>query len=195
MIARAGQNRRLIFIGDYIDRGPNSGAAIETIRDLQRRDPDNVICLMGNHEDMLLDAIDNGDPWHWLDNGGGATLASYGIRDPRHLPRDDIEWIKSLRLSLDDGKRFFVHAGSIPTVRLTANRTRRCCGFVRRSIGPGATMAGSSSMATHRPTTPAGNPPNRVNIDTGCVYGGVLTAAVFTQGTVAPVTFLSAREP
>src|SRR5687767_8659885 len=68
-----GQGHRLVFIGDYIDRGPDSRSVIETVRSLEQRSPQGcVICLMGNHEDLLLEAIDTGDPRHWLDNGGEA---------------------------------------------------------------------------------------------------------------------------
>jgi len=191
----AGRRYRLIFIGDYIDRGPNSRAVVETLRGLAQRDPENVVCLMGNHEDMLLDAIDSGDPTHWLRNGGRDTLASYGVRDPQELPADDIAWLKSLRLSFDDGKRFFAHAGVDPDLPLDRQPKDALLWirgpFLRATKDYGRLIVhGHTPLEDAKPDVRA----NRVNIDTACVYGGVLTAAVFTSEVVGPAAFLSARE-
>src|SRR3954467_644056 len=90
----AGRPYRLVFLGDYIDRGPDSAAVIATVREMQARSPETVTCLMGNHEMMLLAAArDRSLTRWWLDNGGGATLGSYGAASPRDLPRDLLEWI------------------------------------------------------------------------------------------------------
>jgi serine/threonine protein phosphatase 1 len=71
---------RIIFLGDYIDRGPNSREVVDRIRRLGSR----TVCLMGNHEAMMLDAIDNAGYVHnpielWYYNGGEATLHSFGF--------------------------------------------------------------------------------------------------------------------
>ncbi len=105
----------IVLLGDYIDRGPESRAVIRRLRRLTEQRPGEVICLMGNHEDMLLSAIEKpSDVNWWLDNGGDATLASYGVSSIKDLPADDIEWIRNLPLFHDDGLRFFVHAGIDP---------------------------------------------------------------------------------
>ena len=189
------QTCRLVFIGDYIDRGPDSRSVIETVRTLEQRKQADVICLLGNHEDLLLEAIDSGDPWHWLDNGGAATLASYGIRDPAHLPAADIAWLRSLSLSFDDGKRFFVHAGIDPDHPLD-RQPREALLWIRERFLRVPTDYGRLIVHGHTPREDA-RPEvrhNRVNIDTACVYGGVLTAVVFTDERVTPTGFLSARE-
>lgn len=191
----AGHDHRLVFIGDYVDRGPDSRAVIETLRELERRHPGNVVCLMGNHEEMLLEAIDSGEPWHWLHNGGAATLRSYGTSDPRQLPADDIAWIRSLRLSFDDGKRFFAHAGVDPDLPLD-RQPKDALLWIRGPFHRSARDYGRLIVHGHTPLDDARPEvrPNRVNIDTACVYGGVLTAAVFAPETVAPIDFLMARE-
>src|SRR5262245_40587183 len=89
-----GRDHRFVFIGDYVDRGPHSRGVISTLRALERLAPDKVICLMGNHEDMLLNAVDSGDPRWWLGNGGSDTLLSYGVSDPATLPAADIAWVR-----------------------------------------------------------------------------------------------------
>jgi serine/threonine protein phosphatase 1 len=190
-----GRDHRFVFIGDYVDRGPDSRAVIATLRDLERRKPGDVICLMGNHEDLMLEAVDSGDPTWWLDNGGGETLESYGLRDLAGLPREDVAWIRSLGLSLDDGKRFFVHAGVDPDLALDA-QPREALLWIRGKFHRAARGYGRLIVHGHTPTRDARPEvrPNRINIDTACVYGGLLTAAVFTEETLAPATFLTAQE-
>jgi diadenosine tetraphosphatase ApaH/serine/threonine PP2A family protein phosphatase len=189
-----GEDHRLVFIGDYVDRGPDSRAVIATLRDLEQRAVGQVVCLQGNHEELMLEAIDSGDPTWWLNNGGGDTLQSYGIRDPASLPREDIAWIRSLGLSFDDGKRFFVHAGVDPDLSLD-QQPRETLLWIREKFLRATRDYRRLVVHGHTPTRDARPEvrPNRINIDTACVYGGVLTAAVFTEDIVAPVKFLMAR--
>ncbi len=67
----AGQTYRLVLLGDYVDRGPDSASVLNTVRELQACFPENLVCLMGNHEAMMLEAVegqDGSDQWLW--NGG-----------------------------------------------------------------------------------------------------------------------------
>jgi len=186
---------RFVFIGDYIDRGPDSRGVIETIRMLERSKHGDVVCLLGNHEELLLAAVAGNDLLQWLDNGGGATLASYGVSDLRDLPPEDIAWLKSLRLTFDDGKRFFVHAGIDPD-RPLDKQERETLLWIRGRFHRARKDYGRLIVHGHTPTSNA-EPQvrsNRINIDTGCVYGGVLTAAVFTDEEAAPVAFLTGSD-
>jgi serine/threonine protein phosphatase 1 len=191
----AGTPHRFVFIGDYIDRGPDSAGVIEFVRALEARDPDSVVCLMGNHEDLLLQALADGDPSSWLDNGGDATLRSFGLRDLRGFPMDVAQWLSGLRLSFDDGRRLFVHAGVDPSMPLD-RQSREVLLWIRERFHRAGNDYGRLIVHGHTPTRNRQPDlrPNRINTDTGCVYGGVLTAAVFNSVAVRPAAFLTAAE-
>jgi len=182
---------RFVFLGDYIDRGPNSRGVIRRLRSLAEQRPGDVVCLMGNHEDILLSAVaqPSNIPW-WLDNGGHTTLASYGVESPEELPADDIDWIRRLPLCHDDGLRFFVHAGIDPNVPL--DQQDKDTLLWTRERYPETHDPGRFIVHGHTPV-PSAHPdlnPHRLNLDTGAVYGGPLSAAVFTAGREAPVALL-----
>lgn len=115
---------RLILLGDYIDRGPDSKRLMDYIIKLGA-DGYNVTAIRGNHEDFLVKAYEAANsPWSllnmvsrnkwrkdWIDNGGGATLRSFGVVDMRLFPVSYIEWIKSLPLYVELDKYLIVHAG------------------------------------------------------------------------------------
>lgn len=106
-----------ICLGDFIDRGPDSRRVIELLRQGQEDEQWKWIVLQGNHEDIMLQALD--DPrklnW-WIGNGGGATLKSYGYENgdeltPLKVPQTDLDWLKNLPLTYEDEHRIYVHAG------------------------------------------------------------------------------------
>lgn len=103
----------LYLLGDYIDRGPDSKGVLDTILAL-RDDGFDIRPLMGNHEAMLLQALEAAPGEHlhfWMDNGGRATLKSYGVRHPDELPSEHIRFMRSLPLHLHTDTHIFVHAG------------------------------------------------------------------------------------
>ena len=103
----SGRERRLVFLGDYIDRGPDSAGVLRMLQDIDRTEMGKATFLMGNHERMLLDAYEK--PFGvtaWLENGGRSTLASFGIRDPEDLPRDALNWMSALPTSHEDARRY-----------------------------------------------------------------------------------------
>ena len=101
---------KLVFLGDYIDRGDNSRLVIEFIQNLQKNN-DNVIALMGNHEDMLLGYLDDNDP-NWTLNGYVSTMNSYEGFEKQF--KRDVQWIRTLPLYHEDEYFIFVHAGIDP---------------------------------------------------------------------------------
>ncbi|MGY4156323.1 serine/threonine protein phosphatase 1 [Bradyrhizobium sp. USDA 4461] len=192
--AGAGRSK-LVFLGDYIDRGPDSRGVVEFLMDLQRWSPDEIICLRGNHEDLLLAALEGEDAeLVWRQNGADSTLKSYRAMSPNELPTGHIDWIRSLPLSHDDGQRYFAHAGVHPARPLDQQRPRDLL-WIREPFLSSDTDYGRLVVHGHTPIS-SGSPElrcNRLNIDTGAVYGRALTSAVFAKGNTAPLKFLSTK--
>ena len=185
-----------VFVGDYIDRGPDSRGVIETVMALQARLPGAVVTLMGNHEVLALAAIDNSlNVGGWLLEGGDETLLSYGLSNVHELPTKTVAWLRSLRMMYDDGERLFVHAGVNPEKPLDAQDDMDVL-WIREPFLSDGRDYGRLIVHGHTPTR-NGKPDlraNRLNLDTGAVYGRALTAAVFVAGERGPVGFLQASE-
>jgi serine/threonine protein phosphatase 1 len=186
---------KYIFLGDYIDRGPQSAGVIAYLLDLQSRLGDRCVALKGNHEAMMLDAFDGTTPLRlWFSQGGAATLESYGNVRPSELPGAHVEWLRHLRLSYDDGRRFFVHAGVDPEAPLDVQDEQHLL-WIREPFLCDGRDYGRLIVHGHTPLM-TGAPDlhgNRLNIDTAAVFGGPLTAAVFDDASTPPVAFLMAE--
>jgi serine/threonine protein phosphatase 1 len=191
----AGRPMKFVFIGDYIDRGPDSRGVIEFLMHLEAKRPDEAIFLMGNHETLALSAVARSDFMNdWVDNGGASTLRSYGAASAAELPEDHVEWLRSLAHCCDDGQRFFVHAGINPDKPLDEQDWQDLL-WIREPFLSDHRDYGRLIVHGHTPTRD-GMPDlrrNRLNIDTGAVFGGPLTAAVFTAGQTDPIDFVQVR--
>jgi serine/threonine protein phosphatase 1 len=189
-----GRPATFVFLGDYIDRGPQSAGVIAYLLDLQARLPQQVITLRGNHEAIALEVIDGIVPAdHWLAQGGLETLRSYGVRSAGDLPGAHVDWLRSLPLSHDDGCRFFVHAGIDPDKPFNAQLDTDLF-WIREPFLSDRRDYGRLIVHGHTPTN-GRNPDlrtNRLNIDTGAVFGGPLTAAVFGDAEIKPIAFVQA---
>ena len=105
------KNDKLIFLGDYIDRGYNSKEVIDYIIELQNNDYD-IVTLLGNHESMLVDAYNNeGAMSKWIQNGGAETLKSFEIDSLKDLDSKYLNFFNSLKLYFELDEYLFVHAG------------------------------------------------------------------------------------
>lgn len=189
---------RFVFIGDYIDRGPDSCGVIATLLKLQREPQTKVICLRGNHEALMLNAL----PWGedegllWVSQGGARTLLSYGVKQPAEILAGHLSWMRSLPLSFDDGRRLFVHAGIDPS-RPLDQQSENDLLWIREPFLSYAGKFERLIVHGHTPTRD-GRPdvrPNRINIDTGAVFGHALTCAVFTEDQIEPVSFITDSGP
>ena len=117
----------VVFLGDYVDRGPDSRGVREFIRGLPSRTPALVVTLMGNHEQILLDAYEGGnsEPLWPPSNGVMATFLSFTheafenseqqfermLKVKEWLPTDVCHWMKALPLWYEDERAIYVHAG------------------------------------------------------------------------------------
>ncbi|XFA73898.1 metallophosphoesterase [Thermosynechococcaceae cyanobacterium Okahandja] len=118
---RAGD--RLYFLGDLVDRGPNSAAVVELLRQ------EGYATVRGNHEDMMLltfeqKQLNPSRLFVWSNSGGDDTLASYRSTD---LLWEHIDWLERVPLYYDLGEVFVVHAGLDPMLPLAAQTNRECC--------------------------------------------------------------------
>ena len=167
----------LVFIGDYIDRGPASVEVVDYLIDLKRRIPE-IIFLKGNHEDMLEKYLDGTDRFTYLLNGGQNTLDSYLSRDLQSelypIPPDHMAFFKSLRLYYETEAYIFVHAGLRPKVPLASQETEDLL-WIRDKFIYSKYNFGKTVVFGHTPLEKPLVESNKIGIDTGAVYGNALT--------------------
>ncbi|WP_283809611.1 metallophosphoesterase family protein [Bradyrhizobium manausense] len=195
-IVRGGESARFIFIGDYVDRGPDSRQVVDFLIRQQSDQGSHVICLRGNHETMLVRAADklrsDRDLMTWWRNGGEQTLDSYGADDPSELPAEHISWMKQLPLVHEDRQRLFVHAGIRLDVPL-ALQSEEDLLWIREPFLSSKDDYGLLVVHGHTPTT-SRQPDlraNRLNLDTGACFGGPLTAAAWSGSRRRPMMFIT----
>ncbi len=171
---------RLVFIGDYIDRGPDSRGVVDYIIRLKERYPaENIICLKGNHEVMLLDFLSGREREMFLFNGGRSTLEEYwGKHWDRlgelRLPPDHEEFYLSLKKYYETPDYIFVHGGLKPGVPLEAQDEEDLF-WIRGEFIASFEDFGKKVVFGHTPLRQPLIMPNKIGIDTGCVYGNFLT--------------------
>jgi serine/threonine protein phosphatase 1 len=182
------ENDTLIFIGDYIDRGPDSKGVVDTLLDIKKRIK-NAVFLKGNHEQMLLDCINRGEKKPFMDNGGMKTLSSYDTNEffPM-LPSSHIEFFNTLKTwHMTDGY-IFVHAGLRPGIPLERQDTEDLI-WIREAFIHSPHNFGKIVVFGHTPisfSTPLIDK-DKIGLDTGAVYGGKLTCIELTSREVYQV--------
>lgn len=201
--------RQLVFLGDYVDRGPDSRGVIDLLLTGLPAGFESI-CLKGNHEAMMLDALKTPipDARHWFGNGGRTTLESYGIScSPEdgyydydllaRRMREKIDggpheaFLKGLRLNYRCGSYYFVHAGVHPNRPLDQQREEDQL-WIRDRFLYAPDDFGAVVVHGHTPTDEPEVCDNRIGIDTGAVYGGALTAVCLEADTHA---ILSVKAP
>jgi serine/threonine protein phosphatase 1 len=178
-----GDDDTIVFLGDYVDRGPAVRRLVDRLLDI-RSQPLTTVFLRGNHEDMLLAYLgldgQHGDVY--LENGGGATLASYGVpagTPPSDtlalLPEGHIAFFRSCELHHLAAPFLFVHAGIRPGVPLTQQRDDDLL-WIRDEFFTQPHTLPYTVVYGHTPTREARvELPYRIGLDTGVVYGNKLS--------------------
>ncbi len=170
-------DRQFIFIGDYIDRGPDSMKVIERLIEFQQEV--DCVFLRGNHEQMLLDAVYRNDSNLWMMNGGQSTLQSYGLkrRDSVLFPDDHQEFFDSTKMYHDTKDYFFVHAGISPakTIEQSLEDDNEIDEFLweRSHLNAFRTPWEKTVVFGHTPRPKPLRKDHMIGIDTGCVYDRV----------------------
>ncbi|PDS74625.1 metallophosphoesterase family protein [Rhizobium sp. L43] len=180
----------VVFLGDYVDRGPDSKSVLDRII----AGPSGQwswICLKGNHEDMMVAAYADGDSRDvWISNGGLETEMSYDGR----VPSQHLQWATDRPLMHVDRHRIFVHAGVVPEFPLE-RQTKRDLLWLRFPPGESSDYWGKHLVHGHTPSL--SNPVttgNRTNIDSACVFGGKLSCAVFDDDAPGgPIDFIEVK--
>jgi serine/threonine protein phosphatase 1 len=183
----------ILFVGDYIDRGEESAGVIEMLMNMPQ-----ATCLMGNHERMCLDFLDNPEErgGRWLRNGGLQTVASYGVsgkqteltkmRDAFAMAMGDdaINWMMQRPLYAKFGNLYAIHAGADPEVPIEEQGEKPLIWGhpqFRKQPHRDGHWAVHGHTIVDQPKIEHG----RVSIDTGAYATGVLTAAVFAGDEVS----------
>ncbi|ASP20143.1 diadenosine tetraphosphatase [Antarctobacter heliothermus] len=196
-----GPNARIVFLGDYVDRGPNSRGVIERLRQ-GLAEGRNWICLKGNHDRLfewfVAPPVPRQDShlligYHWFHErlGGLETAQSYGVDVPERirqkelaaefraaLPDGHLAFLQGLQLSHREMGKFFVHAGVRPGVPL-ADQDEEDLLWIRQEFLEDTRDHGALIVHGHTPVKAPELKPNRLNLDTGAGYGRPMSIAVF----------------
>ena len=177
-------NDKLIFLGDYVDRGNYSFEVIKFLININKSY--DIVFLKGNHEEMFLKYIDGLDKTGiFFDNGGRATLKSYKKNCGEfRVPDEHLKFYRNLKSSFEGADFISVHAGFNPKVYNMEQQTEDDILWIREAFYRSERRWEKTVIFGHTPTGILGkrhgevyfdDKKNIIGIDTGAVYGGVLT--------------------
>ena len=183
----------VVFLGDLIDRGPDSAGVIDRLHGLDHF-PARALFLMGNHEEMLLRALagEAGVVNDWLTFGGDACVESYGLSPATlgalteeraaqvladAIPPAHVAFLKAMGDTIRFGDYLLVHAGIRPGVAIE-EQAPHDLRWIRRPFLTDEHDHGVMVIHGHTISEGVERRPNRIGIDTGAYRTGVLTAAV-----------------
>lgn len=204
--ADGGADAKIVFLGDYVDRGPDSKAVIEILKSGIEAGR-NWTALKGNHDRMFewfMEDTPRLDPllkakYTWVSPplGGDTTLASYGLEDPGNMPlkvahpaaleavpADHVAFLKSLKPYYQTGPYLFVHAGIRPGVALE-DQTEDDCTWIREPFLSHADPHPWLVVHGHTALEAPQDYGNRLNLDSGAGFGRPLTIAVLEGESVS----------
>lgn len=184
----------LIYLGDYIDRGSNSKQVIDILLK-QHRPRFRHIYLRGNHEQTLLDFLDNADVGRsWLNYGGQTTLVSYDVKIAKiptkreeyinlqqqladNIPETHLKFFNNTTFSISVGNYFFVHAGINPNYSLKKQQLEDFL-WIRDEFIASKKIYEKIIVHGHTISHQVELLPNRIGIDTGAFCTGILTCLI-----------------
>ncbi|MBA3527599.1 MAG: serine/threonine protein phosphatase [Pseudomonadota bacterium] len=181
----------IVFLGDLIDRGPDSAGVVELLR-TYRPPFAGTMVLMGNHEEVMLRVLEGDGSLfaRWMEFGGGECVRSYGL-DPaelkklppddaiavlkREVPQNHVEFLASFADSVSFGSYLFVHAGIRPGTSF-ADQSQTDLRWIREPFLADERDHGHIVVHGHTICEQVEELPNRIALDTGAYRTGVLTA-------------------
>ena len=190
-----------VYVGDYVDRGEDSAGVLRSL--FACKDDPSVICLIGNHEDMMLGFLDHPAKkgQRWLRYGGLQTLASFGIGGVTASSEGDalvtasealktamgaemLAWLRTLPATWSSGNLTVVHAGADPVTPLTLQSAKT---FMWGHPDFDRVLRADGTWVAHGHTVveQANTHGGKIAVDTGAYATGQLTAAYVTSGDVA----------
>jgi serine/threonine protein phosphatase 1 len=197
-----GRPARIVFLGDLVNRGPQSREVIDLLSRGPTDEGDEWIALRGNHDQLMVDALRSGNASDFscfLSKGGDATLASYGL-SRKHMtmsaaravvPEAHLDFLASLPLLYCSGSYLFVHAGVEPGKALE-EQTADVLMNIRKDFLTNDHGLAYTIVHGHTPTDAPVTTPYRIGVDTGACSAGYLTTVVLDHG---PPRFIQARGP
>jgi len=167
-----------VFLGDYVDRGPDSQGVIELLLDLKKEHADRLIFLKGNHEWMFTQFLKGNEHDFFLQNGGRETLESYSVeKGVIDIPQSHLDFLDHLELYFETDDYIFVHAGLRSNISITEQSPEDLI-WIRSHFLKSSYDWGKRVIFGHTPFPLPLIEANKVGIDTGAVYGGRLTCLV-----------------
>jgi serine/threonine protein phosphatase 1 len=178
-----------VFLGDYVDRGPNSRAVLDLL--IRRSQTHETVCLKGNHEAFFMEVLDEPTKLEdWRHYGGLLTLMSYGVTPTMNptagqqveliealgqaVPAEHLDFLRRLETSFTCGDFFFVHAGVKPGIPLARQQEQDLL-WIRDEFLNSEERFEKYIVHGHTPVNAPDIRPNRINIDTGAYATGNLT--------------------
>ena len=178
-------NDRLIFLGDYIDRGDNSKGVIDFILQL-KGNSHSIQCLIGNHEQMFLDYLSGVDRQSSLLNGGLSTLKSYEeerkSRNEPLIPSSHLNFFSTLLPMVELEQYYIVHAGFRPYIKIK-DQSLKDMVWIREEFIYSDYNFGKVVIFGHTPLNSPLIMKNKIGIDTGAVFGNYLTCLELPKRT------------
>ncbi len=196
----AGQRLMVVYLGDYIDRGPRSREVIERLLENPMSPDFEIVYMRGNHEDIMLGFLDNGTrAASWFRHGGRETLQSYGLAAPdpaadgefpaarqalgERLPAAHRTFLDATKVMHREGDYLFVHAGIRPGVQIEKQDPTDFM-WIRHEFLESDVPSGVCVVHGHTIEARPAITDQRIGLDTGAYYTGVLSCAVIEGDAV-----------